>query len=82
MTSRLRPLHGVFAFDGGMMYTAIVIIFSIIVLVQALYIYRLRKAVRYAVDVLTKYERALLMDDIIRKVNDKDELKAGQTVPK
>ena len=57
------------------MYTTIIIIFSIIVLVQFLYIVRLRRAVEYAVQILKKYESALLMDDIIRKVNEKDESK-------
>ena len=59
------------------MYTAIIIIFSIIVLGQLWYIIRLRKAVEYAVIILKKYESALLMDDIIRKVNEKDEPKAN-----
>lgn len=58
------------------MYTTIIIIFSIIVLVQLMYIIRLRKAVQYAAMILKKYESAILMDDIIRKVNEKDELKA------
>ena len=58
------------------MYTTIIIIFSIIVLGQLWYIIRLRKAIEYAAMVLKKYESALLMDDIIRKVNEKDELKA------
>lgn len=58
------------------MYTAIVVIFSIIVFGQLWYIIRLRKAIEYAAAVLRKYESALLMDDIIRKVNEKDESKA------
>ena len=58
------------------MYTAIIIIFSIIVLVQFWYIIRLRRAIEYAASILKKYESALLMDGIIRKVNEKDELKA------
>jgi hypothetical protein len=58
------------------MYTTIIIIFSIIVLGQLWYIIRLRKAIEYAAMVLKKYESALLMDGIIRKVNEKDELKA------
>lgn len=64
------------------MYTVIIIIFSVIVLFQFWYIVRLRKAIEYAVQVLTKYESALLMDDIIRKVNEKDELKTNKAVPK
>jgi hypothetical protein len=58
------------------MYTTIIIIFSIIVLGQLWYIIRLRKAIEYAAMILKKYESALLMDGIIRKVNEKDELKA------
>ncbi len=54
------------------MYTTIIIIFTVIVTVQLLYIIRLRSAVRYAVKILQKYESALLMDDIIRKVNENE----------
>lgn len=64
------------------MYTTIIIIFSIIVLFQFWYIVRLRKAIEYAVQVLMKYESALLMDDIIRKVNEKDEPKANKAIHK
>lgn len=64
------------------MYTTIIIIFSIIVFVQLLYIIRLRKAISYAIDVLKRYESAILMDDIIRKVNENDELKANKNVSK
>lgn len=63
------------------MYTTIIIIFSIIVLFQFWYIVRLRKTIEYAVLILRKYESALLMDDIIRKVND-DEHKTIKAVPK
>lgn len=58
------------------MNTAIIIIFSIIVLGQLWYIIRLRKAINYAVEVLKKYESAILMDDIIRKVHE-DESKTN-----
>ena len=63
------------------MYTVIIIIFSAIVLFQFWYIVRLRKAIEYAVKIMHKYESALLMDDIIRKVND-DESKTSKTVSK
>lgn len=63
------------------MYTVIIIIFSVIVLVQFWYIVRLRKAIEYAAQILKKYESALLMDDIIRKVNE-DESKASKIVSK
>ena len=52
-----------------------------VVAFQAWYISRLRKAIDYAVGVLKKYESALLMDDIIRKVNE-DESKGTKTVNK
>lgn len=58
------------------MNTAIIIIFSIIVLGQLWYIIRLRKAINYAVEVLKKYESAILMDGIIRKVHE-DESKTN-----
>ena len=54
------------------MHTTIIIIFSIIVLGQLWYIIRLRRAIEYAVQILKKYESALLMDDIIRKVNENE----------
>ena len=63
------------------MYTTIIIIFSIIVLFQFWYIVRLRKVIEYAAQILKKYESALLMDDIIRKVNE-NESKTDQIVPK
>lgn len=59
------------------MYTTIIIIFSIIVLVQFWYIVRLRRTIEYAAQILKRYESALLMDGIIRKVNEKDESKAN-----
>ena len=64
------------------MYTVIVIIFSIIVIIQFLYIVRLRMAVKYAVQILKKYESALLMDDIIRKVSEENESKTSKVVSK
>ena len=54
------------------MYTVIITIFSIIVLGQLWYIIRLRKTIEYAARILKKYESALLMDDIIRKVNENE----------
>ena len=63
------------------MFTVIIIIFSIIVLFQLWYIIRLRRAIEYAAQVLRKYESALLMDDIIRKVNE-NESQTDKTVPK
>ena len=47
------------------MFTLIISIFSAIVLLQFLYILRLRKAIRYAVSVLMKYEAALTADNIL-----------------
>ena len=63
------------------MYTIIIIIFGIIVFGQLWYIIRLRNAIEYAVKILQKYEAALLVDDIIRKVNE-DESKTSEVVPK
>lgn len=54
------------------MYTAIVIIFSIIVIGQLWYILRLRAAIRYAAAVLEKFKAALEMDDIIRKARNNE----------
>lgn len=64
------------------MYTTIIVIFSMIVLFQLWYIIRLRKAIEYAAQILKKYETALLMDDIIRKVNEKNEPQTNKDVSK
>jgi len=63
------------------MYTAIIVIFSIIVLGQFWYIVRLRAAIRYAAVVLERYKAALELDDIIRKATD-NESKANKDVSK
>ena len=63
-------------------YIIFVIVLLIVIVIQHIYIQNLKKAVDYAAQVLTKYEKALLMDDIIRKVNDKNESKADQVVSK
>lgn len=47
------------------MYTIIISIYSAIVVIEFLYILRLRKAVRYAVKILMKYEAALMADNIL-----------------
>lgn len=63
-------------------YIIFVIILLIVLVIQYVYIQRLKNAIRYAVKVLTKYESALLMDDIIRKVNENDESKTSKVVSK
>ena len=49
------------------MYSTIIIIFSIIVLGQLWYIFRLRKTIRYAVSVLLKYEAAFRADSVLKE---------------
>ena len=62
-----------------MLYNIFVIILLLVIIFQFWYITRLRKAIEYAVQVLKRYESALLMDDIIRKVNE-NESKASKDV--
>lgn len=61
------------------MYTAILVICSIIIFCQYFYILRLRKVINYAINILKKYETAFKMDDIIREVNENGS-KKDQTI--
>lgn len=61
------------------MYTAILVICSIIIFCQYFYILRLRKVINYAISILKKYETAFKMDDIIREVNENGS-KKDQTI--
>lgn len=64
-----------------MVYNIFVIVLLVVIIFQFWYITRLRKAIEYAAGVLKKYETALLMDDIIRKVNE-NESKTDKAVSK
>ena len=51
-------------------YIIFLIILLIVVCVQQFYIQRLKKGIEYAAQILKKYETALLMDEIIERVNE------------
>ena len=56
------------------LYIIFVIVLLIVIVIQHIYIRNLRKGIEYAVKTLKKFESAILMDDIVRKVSD-DEFK-------
>ena len=58
---------------SNVLYIIFVIVLLIVLVVQHIYIQNLKNGIEYAVKTLKKYESVILMDDIIRKVNDKDE---------
>ena len=62
---------------SNVLYIIFVIVLLIVLVIQHIYIQNLKKGIEYAVKTLKKYESVILMDDIIRKVNDKDEPEAN-----
>lgn len=48
----------------------LLIIFGVIMLIEFIYILKLRNGIKYAVMVLEKYETALKMEGIIERVDD------------